>query len=137
MKKTFLIAAMIVFFLLLSTQAAFAQSDAPECPHPNVQCVYVDVNRTSGNEDGSPENPYNKTSEGTALAQSYSKGAILFVKEANGAWTQTEVSRVNIPNLGTPLPNKTLYSILAILALVLTIAGWQLMRRSRQVEMEN
>jgi hypothetical protein len=72
--------------------------------------------------------------EGKALAESHSKGAILLIKNPDGSWAQKEIKRTDAGTPGTPLPNKTVYAILAVLALALMLVGIHLMRRSRQIQ---
>jgi len=124
-----LVVALAIIFMA-NVQIAFAD-DAPKCKTP--PCVYVDSTLEDDNEDGTPEHPYNENNEGKALAQSKPFGAYLYVKGTDGKWTEEFVPRAVPGEQGTPIPDVVLYTILAVLALGLMLAGLWLMRRSRLV----
>lgn len=125
-KKFFFNLLLIVVILLLIPFSVVAQ--APEN-------VYVDPNRTEGNENGTQTNPYNTIKEGEAYAQSLSNGGYLYVKNQDGTWSQLKyVQSVDSGPYGTLLPRATLYILLTTLALVLVLIGWQFLRRGSQLQ---
>jgi hypothetical protein len=125
-KKSFFYLLSIVVILLLAPFSVVAQ--APEN-------VYVDPNRTEGNEDGTQTTPYNTIKEGEAYAQSLPNGGFLYVKNQDGTWSQLKYvpSVVSGPS-GTLLPRATLYILLVTLTLVLILVGWQFLRRGSQLQ---
>jgi hypothetical protein len=132
-KRFFLLLAFLANAFLIGLQAVNAQTiTPPTCDVP--PCVYVDRTRTDGNEDGSEIHPYNAENEGRALAQSQSHGAYLIVQDPNGSWRKEFIPRAEAGIYGTPFPDMVLYILLSILALLLILAGWWLMRRSRQLK---
>ena len=122
------------FFLLLLLLVVFATIASPATAQaPAV--IYVDPSRTSGNEDGSKDNPYNKRTEGVAYLQSLPYGGDLYIKRADGTWEGPIQIDPTLPGTGgAPLPAVTLFMILAVFALMLILIGWFLMRRSRQIQ---
>ena len=131
MKKRILSLVLVLAIIFMANvQIAFAD-DAPACKTP--PCVYVDNTLQDDKEDGSSDHPYNERDEGKALAQSKPLGAYLYVKGTDGKWTEEFVPRAIPGDQGTPIPDVVLYTILAVLALGLMLAGLWLMRRSRLV----
>jgi hypothetical protein len=131
LKKLFLVTVFTVA-ILASSQPAMAQSGAPVCNDP--PCVYVDIGRTSGNEDGSANNPYNTAKEGEAYAQAQLDGAYLYVKNTDGTWSQRFISPVNSGPGGVPFSALALYGLLALLALGLIVVGLKFRQRSHQLQ---
>jgi hypothetical protein len=132
MKRFFLPVVVLAILLVTSVQSAIAQDNIPQCDGP--PCVYVDRNKNDGNEDGSQVHPYNAENEGRALAQSQVHGGWMFVKDTNGVWRKEFVSRATPGPYGTPIPDAVFYVILALIALILILVGWWLVRRSRQIK---
>ena len=132
MKRFFLPVVVRVILLAASVQSAIAQDNIPPCDVP--PCVYVDRNKNDGNEDGSPVHPYNFENEGRALAQSQVHGGWMFVKDTDGVWRKEFVPRAIPAPYGTPIPDAVLYTILVLIALILILVGWWLVRRSRQIK---
>ena len=132
-KRFFLLLVFLAVAFLFSVRLAIAQTEAPpKCDVP--PCVYVDRTKTDGNEDGSDVHPYNTEDEGKALAQSQPHGAWMWVKDPNGTWRKEFVPRAEAGAYGVPFPDMLLYILAAILALVLILVGWWLLRRSRQLQ---
>ncbi len=93
--------------------------------------VYVDFAWTGG-EDGTQSKPYNTIQEATAFAQSKPGGGNIYIKQGNDWVFSGFVASVNPGAGGVPLTDALIYSLLAFLALVLILVGWQFQRRSRQ-----
>jgi hypothetical protein len=130
-KKILLLVMVLVAALAISVRSVIAQTPTP-CVPPF--CVYVDVTRTTGNEDGSQANPYSLVKEGKYYAQSQPNGASVYVRQGNGWAGPTKVAPVISGGGGVALPTVTIYVLLGILALILILIGWQLQRRSRQIQ---
>jgi hypothetical protein len=96
--------------------------------------VYVDTDWT-GSEDGSKEHPYNTMAEGMAMAQANQHGGgYIYTLQEDGTWSYyTYVPPVYSGSQGTPLPQLTLYVLLAILAVGLIVLGRQLLIRARRL----
>ena len=129
MKRLFLLLVALVISLTV-VQPVLAQDGAPTCSIP--PCVYVNSGREpTGNEDGSPVNPYNTPEEGKAYAQSLPNGGYIYVRDqTTGQWVRTYVPPARSGGMGVGLPNMTLYVILAVLAVIFILAGWKSLRRS-------
>jgi len=126
MKRLFLL-----FVILAATFATGTYPVAAQAPG----AIYVDPYRVSGNEDGTKANPYNDKKEGEAYLQALPYGGDLYIKDANGNWIGPIPIDPAKPGIsGTPIPKSTLYVLLAVLALVLILVGWQFQRRSRQLQ---
>jgi len=126
MKNLFLLVVLLTTILLTSAQPVFAQGGPVD--------VYVDENKSDGNENGSKDKPYNTEKEGRAYAQSMPNGGNLYKKNTTtGAWEKVDyVPPVTSGQTGDLISNKTLYVILAVLALILVIAGQYFLKKSRQ-----
>jgi hypothetical protein len=99
-----------------------------------VGAVYVDPAWT-GSEDGSQSKPYNTPTEGINAARAMSGGAYVYTKNTDGTWGPgVYYPGTNTGHLGTPIPDALLYTLLAVLALGLILAGWYFQRRSRQLQ---
>lgn len=123
-----------IFLLFVILVVAFATSASPAAAQ-GPGGVYVDPYRTGGNEDGTKENPYNKEAEGKAYLQALPYGGDLYIKNQDGTWGAPIVVDPAKPGIsGTLLPKSTLYTLLAVFALALILAGWQFQRRSRQLQ---
>lgn len=124
-KKITLYLMLVVGLLLLNALPAFA--DGPGN-------VYVDPSY-DGNEEGSQEKPYNTEDEGRAYLQSMPDGGFLYVRNEDGTWSTESVYVAAVASgaTGEPLPQSTLYTLLATLALGLIVVGWQLLRRARRI----
>jgi MYXO-CTERM domain-containing protein len=60
---------------------------------------------------------------------------MVFVRQADGNWKfEGYWSPVDSGSQGTPLPDVTLYALLAVLAVVLLLAGWRLRRRTVRLQ---
>jgi len=126
LKRVFILIVVLVAMLLAGTFPALAQF-GPEN-------VYVDTSY-DGNENGSKTKPYNTIKEGRAYAQTRPNGARLFIS-SDGTWSYipSEIySPVYSGAGGAPIPTSTLYLILAFVALVLILLGWQFQQRSRDL----
>jgi len=98
-----------------------------------VGSVYVDTAYT-GSEDGTQAKPYNTLNEGITAARAMTGGAYVYVKNADGTWGQgTYYASTYQGRYGDPIPDALLYTLLAVLALGLILAGWYFQRRSRQL----
>lgn len=134
MKNAFPIIAIIMLILggmlLSTTQPVTALAGTP-----TPQIVYVDETRNDGNENGSTAYPYSDFEEGRAYAESLDFGGRVYVRTTpNGNFEDYGVYLgVNAAGGGIGLPELTLYILLAVLALVLVLAGRYLQRRSHQI----
>lgn len=134
MKKACSLIAIIVLILggmLLSiTQPVTALGT------PTPESVYVDKTRQDGNEDGTEGNPYSEYEEGQAYAQSLDYGGKLYVRDQpNGEYEYYGVYKgVTAQGGGVGLPALTVYFLLAILSLILILAGWRLKGRSHHLQ---
>jgi hypothetical protein len=125
-KKMFVLIALLAVAFIANVHPAIAQGGPDD--------IYVDPSRADGNEDGTQTFPYNSVDEGKAYAQSLPNGGYVYVKDAKNNWIKTYVPPVVSGSTGTPIPNFTLYVLLGVLALVLILAGWYFLRRSRQIQ---
>lgn len=125
MKKLALLLIVVVGILVPSLHPAFAQGLIP--------VVYVDENRTEGNEDGSQAYPYNTEVEGIAYAQSLQYGGYVHVIYADGTVDRYRVESVGLGAGGIPLPRLMIYILLALVAVALLIIGWWLRQGARQL----
>ena len=99
-----------------------------------VGAVYVDTAWT-GSEDGSQSKPYNTLNEGITAARAMTGGAYVYVKNADGTWGQGTYYASTYPGrYGEQISDALLYTLLAVLALGLILAGWYFQRRSRQLQ---
>jgi|SRR5215207_595655 hypothetical protein len=96
--------------------------------------IYVNSAATT-NGDGTMGSPYNNLLDAVNKARSLSGGAWIHEKQTTGAWVKTlYVSPVVSGGTGLPLPTVSLYVLLAVVALVMAVAGLQFRRRSRQLQ---
>ncbi len=124
-RKAFWISLLLAILLLGSIVPVSAQAPGK---------VYVNPNRTAGNEDGTKANPYNTEKEAKAYARSLRSGAYLYRVDNAGNVTYLEyVEPVYPGSTGVPLPRLLFYVLLALLALALIVVGWQLRRRAHQL----
>ena len=124
-KKLFLSVLLVAGMLLSGTLSVVA--DGPIS-------VYVDEERSGANEDGTQEHPYDTIKEGEGYARSSPDGGSVYIKQTDGTWKYHDYfSSVDSGRQGTLLPRITLYALLAIVALVLILVGWQLRRRAYQL----
>jgi len=97
--------------------------------------IYVDTAWT-GSEDGTKEHPYNTVAEARALAQTKPYGGFIYIRKADGTWSaqyDEYVPSVQFGSPGTPLPQLTLYVLLAILAVGLIVLGRLFLVRARRL----
>jgi hypothetical protein len=95
--------------------------------------VYVDTAYV-GSESGTEAEPYNTIEEAVWKAQNSAGGGVLYLK-TNGEYVYNRfVSPVRPGPTGIPMAGPVLYGLLAVLSLLLILAGWQLRRRSRQLQ---
>jgi len=135
LKRIFFLTILFVLVFITGVQPALAQDNPPKCETP--PCVYVDVTTSQEKEDGTGTYPYNTENEGKALAQSYTGGAWLYVRDKNGTWQQkVYIPRATPGKYGTPLSDVARYAILAAIALILVMVGLWLIRRSHQLQMQ-
>lgn len=121
------------FFLILAMLVAFLGNARPAYASAFPIPVYVDTSYT-GSEDGTINHPYNTVQEGRSFLQSQAGGGWLYVKKADGTWSDPErVWPIVSGATGTPLTDTALYIILTILALGLLLAGWKFQHRGRQL----
>jgi hypothetical protein len=97
-----------------------------------VGSVYVDTAWT-GSEDGTQAKPYNTEAEGINAARAMAGGAYVYIKTADGWGTGRYYAPTFSGPTGTPFADALLYTLLAVLALGLILAGWYFQRRSRQL----
>ena len=126
MKKLFLLVVLLTAILIVSAQPVLAQGGPVD--------VYVDEAKSDGNENGTKDKPYNTDKEGRAYAQSMPNGGNLYKKNATtGVWEKVDyIPPVTSGQTGDLISNTTLYVILAVLALILAIAGQYFLKKSRQ-----
>lgn len=123
----------LVLFVLIALAVLLASQPAKAQGIPGA--IYVDPAYT-GTESGSSTQPYNELGEAINAARALSGGAWIYEKQTNGSWRRTiYVSPVVSGPTGDPLPMVTVYALLAVVALVLAVAGLQLRRRSRQLQL--
>ena len=92
---------------------------------------YVDTAYTS-TEYGTQAQPYNTLEEAVAAAQAQPYGAYIWTKQTDGTWAYYGyIATVHPPVTGGLLSGTTLFIVLGIASLILVLAGWFLMRRSR------
>ena len=129
LRKGFILLVLLVAILFVSTISAFAQFGEPER-------IYVDPYRTAEKENGSKEKPYNTRQEGWAVGQAQPNGAYLYVRKPDGSWPSS--GRYVPPVIsgvgGAPFPTMTINLILALVAIVLILLGWQFQKRSRKLQ---
>ncbi|HRJ58559.1 MAG TPA: hypothetical protein PLV64_19900 [Anaerolineales bacterium] len=123
----------VTLSIALASSVGMANAQTPTPCAPPF-CVYVDATLTTGNEDGSQNNPYSQVKEGKYYAQSQPNGALLYVKEGNEWAGPTKVAPVISGGAGSVLPNITIYILLGILALILILLGWQIQRQSQKIQ---
>jgi hypothetical protein len=117
--------------LLFVVMAALMFSAGPARALQTAAVIYVDTAYT-GTETGSQTQPFNTQAEAIAYAQSQPYGGNIYTKQATGAYTFTMyVAPVYPPDSGTALSGSALLALLAVLSLILVLAGWFLLRRSR------
>ena len=122
MKKTYALVMLLAIALLATAFPVQAQG---------IVDVYVDTAYT-GSESGTQAQPYNTLQEGRAFAQAQPNGGWLYVKQADGSWQRQQYIPPARPGIsGAPLTDAMLYGLMAVLALVLILVGWQFQRRSR------
>ena len=96
--------------------------------------VYVDPNYV-GSEEGTKDKPYNSLGEAEAYAQSGDDGGLVYTKQADGSWLFVKYVRpCHCGCHGISLPDVTLYVLLAVLAVLLMLAGWRLSRRASRLQ---
>ncbi|RPH62740.1 MAG: hypothetical protein EHM81_01595 [Chloroflexi bacterium] len=124
LKRLALLATLVMLFL--AAAPAFAAGTPKD--------VFVDLNKTSGTEDGTKANPYNTIEEATAFAQALPNGGWIYVKQADGSWKyHSRVDSVWAGQTGEPLPAVLVYTFLAVFALALMLVGWKFQKRARQI----
>ena len=128
MAKKFFFCVLLVVVIVLSGALSVAAQSPGE--------IFVDPSRSPvGNEDGTQASPYSTRKEGEAYAQSLQSGGYIYVKQQDGTWKQdTFIPPVKSGSYGTPLPRIIIYILLAVLAVVLSLAGWQFLRRANQLQ---
>ncbi len=128
MTKRIAILLALLVLVALSVYPAIAQT---------TPTIYVNPNSATDNEDGTKEHPYSDRSEGEAVLQATDYGGDLYILSADGKkWLGPyAIDPARVGGGGIPLPTATLYLLLAIAALLLILAGWYLMRRSRQLQL--
>jgi hypothetical protein len=123
----------LLFLLALAVAAGVLIADVGPALADGPGTIYLDDKRTSANEDGTKNNPYNTLAEATAMAQASTNGARIYVKNASGQWVYLKsVASVQSGASGAPLPVAVVYALLFVLALALIGVGWRCLRGSRQ-----
>lgn len=119
--------------LLLVLLIAFLASAGPTLAYQAPVVIYVDTAYT-GAEEGTQDKPYNTTLEADAIAQTKPGGGVIMVKK-NGVFVYDHfVNAVKPGQTGIPLAGPVLYGLLAVLSLLLILAGWLFGRRSRRLQ---
>ena len=119
--------------LLFVVLIALLASAAPAMAYVAPVVLFVDTAYT-GSEDGTQEKPYNTITEADNAGQSAPGGGVIMVKK-NGVYVYDHfVNSVRPGQTGIPLAGPVLYGILAVLSLILILAGWQFQRRSRRLQ---
>lgn len=123
MLKRYLPLLIFIFMLLIAT--------VPVVRAQTITDIYVDPYRTSGNEDGTQQNPYNKEGEGTAYLQAQPYGGNLYIKNQDGTWRgPIPVDPAKPGFSGAPISKSLLYLLGLALAVILIVIGWQLRKKS-------
>ena len=119
--------------LILALVMVLATSAHPTLAAGVPGSIYVDTNYT-GSEEGTQDKPYNTIEEARAIAKNLPGGAWIYLKQGE-TWSRIEYVRPVVSGAtGIPLADAAIYALLAIVALALILAGWQLRRRARQLE---
>jgi len=117
--------------LLVVIMAAMMASAVPALALQTATTIYVDTAYT-GTESGTQAQPFNTQAEAIAFAQAQPYGGNIYTKQTDGSYIFTMyVAPVYPPNTGTPLSSTALAVLLGIVSLILVLAGWFLLRRSR------
>lgn len=138
-RKLFLLTIVFaVMIISIAYPASAQQSNLIITPTPAPGDIFV-KEPCIGNEppeNGTLDSPLCSLEKGIAQAQSKEYGASIFIVSQDGkSFRFYKFERgVNLGGPGTPFPAVARFITLAILAMVLIIVGWQLMRRSRQTQ---
>lgn len=117
--------------LIVLVMAAFLATASPALAQGVPTTYYVDTAYT-GTETGTPTQPFNTINEAVAAAQAQPYGGYIYVKQANGTWAYYGyIASVNPPDTGASLSGSALFILLGVASLILVLAGWFLLRRSR------
>jgi hypothetical protein len=120
----------VLFFVAL---LAFLANAGPVQADDAPILVYVDTAHV-GPENGTEAEPYNTLDEGIWKAQHNEGGGVIMLK-TNGVYEPNQFVDSVLPGqTGIPLAKPVLYGLLLALTLLLILAGWQLRRRSRQLQ---
>jgi hypothetical protein len=119
----------LLFVALVAILASAGPAKAYQAPIE----VYWDPGYV-GPENGTEAEPYSTLEEATWKAQNNAGGGLIKLK-TNGEYVPYRfVDSVKPGPTGIPLAGPVLYGLLAVLSLLLILAGWLLRRRSRQLQ---
>lgn len=119
----------VLFIILIALLANVSSVLAVQAP----VLIYVNTSY-EGPEDGTQEKPYNTIAEADAVGQTKAGGAVIMLWNGNVYVSDHFVDPVRPGATGIPLAGPVLYGLLAVLSLLLILAGWQLRRRSRKLQ---
>lgn len=121
--------SVLLFVALIALLVSVGPAQALQAP----AVYYVDTAYV-GSEDGTQEKPYNTVAEADDRARNQTNGAVIMVKK-NGTYVYDHfVSPVKPGPTGIPLAGPVLYVLLAVLSLLLILAGWLFARRARRLQ---
>jgi len=116
--------------LLFVALIAFLAGSGPARAFVAPVVLYVDTAYV-GTEEGTQDKPYNTIVEANAFAQNKPGGGVIMVKK-DGVYVYDHfVDPVKAGPTGIPLAGPVLFGILAVISLLLILAGLVLKRRSK------
>jgi hypothetical protein len=121
--------SMLLCILLLAVLVSVRPAQALEAPI----VVYVREDY-SGTETGTEAEPYNTVKEATDKARNTNGGGVILIWQTDGYVYHSSVEGVGPGQTGLPIAGPVLYALLAMLSLILILAGWQFARRARRLQ---
>ena len=120
------------FVLIVAVLAALSAFTSPALAHQGVPTTYYVDTAYTGTEVGTPAQPFNTLDEAVAASQAQPYGGYIYTKISAGAWAYYGyVAPVYPGDTGRSLSGPALIALLAVLSLILVLAGGLLLRRSR------